>query len=172
MSMTIQDVINTIIATVPEAPLEDTLDTIKTGDPSQTVKGIVTTFLATSEVIEKTIELGANLIISHEGTFYEDQDETSWLHNDPVYKAVRRLIEENDIVVWRFHDYWHLHRPDGILTGILKEMGWENQAEIEKLAQAKTVVASLEDYYALVKPISHVNIAPVSLLALAVQEKT
>jgi putative NIF3 family GTP cyclohydrolase 1 type 2 len=29
------------------------------------------------------------------------------------------------IVVWRFHDAWHMHRPDGITTGFLKLMGWE-----------------------------------------------
>lgn len=171
MRMTIQDVINTIIATVPEAPLEDTLgttrDTIKVGDASQAVKGIVTTFLATSEVIEKTVELGANLIITHEGTFYEDQDETDWLEDDPVYQAKRRLIDENDIVIWRFHDYWHLHRPDGILTGVLQALGWENQTEAEKFTQVNTLVESLADYYALVKPISQVNIPPISLLDLA-----
>ncbi len=167
MKMTIQDVIDNIIAAIPEAPWKDTVDTIKTGDPSQAVKGIVTTFLATSEVIEKAIELGANLIITHEGTFYEDKDETYWLYDDPVYEANRRLIAENDIVIWRFHDYWHLYRPDGILTGVLKALGWENQTEAEKSTQVNTLVESLADYYALVKPISHVNIPPISLLDLA-----
>jgi putative NIF3 family GTP cyclohydrolase 1 type 2 len=26
--------------------------------------------------------------------------------------------------VWRFHDYWHSHKPDGVLSGVLKKAGW------------------------------------------------
>ncbi|MDX1522418.1 MAG: Nif3-like dinuclear metal center hexameric protein, partial [Anaerolineae bacterium] len=85
----------------------------------------------------------------------------------PVYKATRRLLKENNIVVWQFHDHWHLHRPDGILTGMLKELGWKNQVEAEQLARMNAPVESLADYYAMVKAISHVNIPPMSLLDLA-----
>ncbi len=171
MGMTIQDVINTITATVPEAPLEDTLgatrDTIKVGDASQAVKGIVTTFLATSAVIEKTVELGANLIITHEPTFYEDKDETDWLEDDPVYQAKRRLIDENNVVIWRFHDYWHLHRPDGIFTGVVQELGWKNQTEAEIQAHQNTRVETLEDYFVMARDFTRFDIPPISLLDLA-----
>ena len=171
MRMTIQDVINIITATVPEAPLEDILgatrDTIKVGDASQTVKGIVTTFIATSEVIEKAVELGANLVITHEPTFYEDKDETDWLEDDPVYQAKRRLIDENNVVIWRFHDYWHLHRPDGILTGVLQELGWDNQNEAEIQAHLNTRVESVEDYIGMARDFTRFNIQPISLLDLA-----
>ena len=165
--MTIQDVIDIIIAAIPGAPLEGTIDTIKTGDPSQVVTGIVTTFLATTEVIEKTIELGANLIITHEPTFYEHLDETEWLADDPVYKAKRRLIDEHHIVIWRFHDYWHRHRPDGVLTGVLKALAWENQTDAATGAAVNTPLESSEDYFAVLKASCHINIAPISLLDLA-----
>lgn len=165
--MTIQDVIDIIIAAIPGAPLEGTIDTIKTGDPSQVVKGIVTTFLATTEVIENAIELGANLIITHEPTFYEHLDETEWLADDPVYKAKRRLIDEHHIVIWRFHDYWHMHRPDGVLTGVLKALAWENQTDAATGAAVNTPLESSEDYFAVLKASCHINIAPISLLDLA-----
>ena len=132
MQKAIQDVIDTIIAAVPGAPREDSVDTIKTGDPTQEVTGIVTTFLATYDVIGRAIELGANLIITHDPTFYNHRDEIDWLDGDPVYEAKRRLIDENGMVIWRFHDYWHLHRPDGIITGLLKDLGWEDYAEPER----------------------------------------
>lgn len=167
MSLTIQNVIDTILATIPETDIPNTRDTIKTGDPTQAVTGIVTTFLATSEVIEKTIALKANLIITHEPTFYNDRDETAWLENDPVYQAKRRLIDENNIVIWRFHDYWHRHRPDGILIGMLQALGWENHAEAERIAQITSPLTSIADYFAWHKALNHIDIPPISLLDLA-----
>ena len=53
----IQQVIDLIIHHCVDTPLPNTVDTVKTGDPSRTVNGIVTTFMATREVIEKTIHL-------------------------------------------------------------------------------------------------------------------
>lgn len=167
MQTTIQDVIDTIIARIPGAPLEDTVDTIKTGDPSQAVKGIVTTFLATSEVINKAIELGANLIITHEPTFYEHLDQTDWLDDDPVYMAKRRLIDEHGIVIWRFHDYWHRHHPDGILSGVLKDLGWEFQIDFETLAGIDTPIESFDDFFTVIKATCCFNLPPISLLELA-----
>ena len=90
MPKTIQEVIDAIIKEIPGGPLEDTVDTVKIGDSSQSVRGIVTTFLATHEVIERAVELGANLIITHEPTFYGHRDETDWLEDDPVYEAKAR----------------------------------------------------------------------------------
>jgi len=123
--MTIQDVIDLIIDEIPGAPIDESVDTFKSGDPSRPVTGIVSTFLATSDVIESAAALGANLIITHEPTYYNHLDTTDWLPDDPVYAHKRRLLDEHGIAVWRFHDYWHLVQPDGILTGFLKKLGWE-----------------------------------------------
>ena len=122
---TIQDVIDGILQDIPGAPLADTVDTVKSGNPAQPVTGIVTTFLASYAVIKRAAELGANFIITHEPTFYNHPDETEWLADDPIYKAKRALLEENSIVVWRFHDHWHMHQPDGIMTGVARVLGWE-----------------------------------------------
>jgi putative NIF3 family GTP cyclohydrolase 1 type 2 len=129
MGKSIQDVIDIIIGQVPGTPSEETVDTIKCGDPSQPVTGIVTTFLATQAVLEEAVELDANLIITHEPTFYNHLDEVEWLEGDPVYAAKRQFIDDNGLVVWRFHDYWHMHRPDGILTGVLKALGWDSSVD-------------------------------------------
>ena len=132
-AMTIQDVIDLIIEAVPGAPRDGSVDTVKTGDPSQQVTGIATTFLATYDVIERAAALGANFIITHEPTFYNHLDQVDWLQNDPVYLAKRRFIDDNNIVIWRFHDYWHMHRPDGIIMGVLEDLGWVDYADPEKL---------------------------------------
>jgi len=123
--MTIRQAIDRIIANIPDAPFKTTVDTVKSGNPEQPLKGIVTTMFATDEVIDKTIRQGANFIIAHEPTFYNHLDETDWLEGDGVYDFKKTLLENHGIVVWRFHDYWHSFRPDGILMGVLTAMGWD-----------------------------------------------
>ena len=112
-------------------PQDSTVDTVKFGDPNQEVRGIATTFLATNEVIWNAANTGANLLITHEPTFYNHLDNTDWLAEDPVYLAKRDLLEKLGMVVWRFHDHWHARNPDGISIGVLKHLGWEAYARPE-----------------------------------------
>ncbi len=124
-ALTIQQVIDTLLADIPGAPFPHTVDTTKAGDPTQPVKGIVTTMFATDAIIQKTIDLGANFIIAHEPTFYNHTDETDWLGDDPVLQFKRALLNKHGIVVWRFHDGIHAHKPDGIRMGVMQALGWE-----------------------------------------------
>lgn len=123
-TMTVGQVMDLILKTIPGAPFAKTVDTLKSGTPSQNVTGIVSTMFATVDVIEKAVAAGANFIIVHEPTFYNHADETDWLKNDPVFQHKHELLAKHGIAVWRFHDYWHSHRPDGIRTGVLKTLGW------------------------------------------------
>jgi putative NIF3 family GTP cyclohydrolase 1 type 2 len=124
MTITIQQAIDSIIAAVSGGPPPDTVDTVKIGDPGQPLTAIVTTFLATCEVIEHAAQLGANLIITHEPIFYNHRDETGWLADKPVYEAKHRLIEQQRVVLWRFHDLPHTLRPDPTVAGLLNELEW------------------------------------------------
>ena len=124
-ALTVQQVIDALLADIPGAPFPNTVDTIKTGNPDTPVKGIVTTMFATNEIIGKTIDLKANFIIAHEPTFYNHADETKWLSEDPVYKSKRDLLDAHGIVVWRFHDGIHAHKPDGVRMGVLQALGWD-----------------------------------------------
>ena len=128
-SFTVGQVMDIVIKTIPGAPFPKTVDTLKSGSPAQKVTGIVSTMFATIEVIEKTIAAGANFIIAHEPTFYNHADETDWLKNDAVFQHKQALLTKHGIAVWRFHDYWHSHRPDGIWTGMLSALGWEKYVD-------------------------------------------
>ena len=130
--LTVQQVINLILKSIPNAPFKQTVDTIKAGNPDQKVTGIVTTMFATDDIIEKTAKAGANFIIAHEPTFYNHQDNTAWLENDEVYRYKSDLLKKHNIAVWRFHDYIHAHKPDGVLMGVLTAMGWEKYYNPEK----------------------------------------
>jgi putative NIF3 family GTP cyclohydrolase 1 type 2 len=132
MEYKVNEVIETILKEVPGAPLADTVDTIKFGDGSTIVTGIVTTFIATADVLRRAANLGANFIITHEPTFFNHLDKVDWLEKDPVYAAKRDLIDENNLVIWRFHDHWHMYQPDGILTGLVRMLGWERYQDAEK----------------------------------------
>ncbi len=123
--MSVQQVIDLIVKTIPGAPFKQTVDTIKYGDATQIVTGIVTTMFATVDVIKKVAAIGANFIIAHEPTFYNHLDETNWLENDVVHQYKTALLQKHKIVVWRFHDYIHAHQPDGVLMGVLTALGWQ-----------------------------------------------
>jgi putative NIF3 family GTP cyclohydrolase 1 type 2 len=125
-ALTVQQIIELILKEIPGEPIGKTVDTIKAGKPDQVVTGIVTTMFATVDVIRKAIELQANFIIAHEPTFYNHLDETSWLENDKVFAFKLDLLKEHAITVWRFHDYWHRHDPDGVRMGVLTDLGWDH----------------------------------------------
>jgi len=106
----------------------DTVDTFKGGDPNTKVTGIATTMMATMDVLQRAAAKCDNLVITHEPTFYDHLDTSNQLpqgESDAVLAEKRRFIEEHHLVVWRFHDYWHMRQPDGILLGVVKQLGWE-----------------------------------------------
>ena len=122
---TVDDVIQLILKEIPGAPFKQTVDTIKSGSGSQQVTGIVTTMFATVPVIKQAASLNANFIIAHEPTFYNHTDDTNWVQPNEVLQQKLALLKEHNMAVWRFHDYWHSHRPDGIFFGVIKQAGWE-----------------------------------------------
>jgi putative NIF3 family GTP cyclohydrolase 1 type 2 len=121
---TVQEIIDLILKEVPGAPFSQTVDTIKSGKPDQKVTGIVTTMFATVDVIKQAAVLGANFIIAHEPTYYNHADKTDWVTPNEVLKQKMELLDRNKIAVWRFHDYWHSVRPDGIMYGVIKKAKW------------------------------------------------
>ena len=104
-----------------------TVDTFKAGNPDTPVTGIAVTMMATFDVLRRAAASGNNLIITHEPTFYGHLDQTEELskEHDAVLATKQAFIAEHHLVVWRFHDHWHAHRPDGIQTGMIHALGWE-----------------------------------------------
>src|ERR1700688_2233121 len=107
---------------------KETVDTFKAGDPDTRVTGIAVTMMATFEVLQRAAASGANLIITHEPTFYNHLDDFTEIpqkQNDPVLAEKLAFIKEHHLVVWRFHDHWHKRTPDGIEAGMTLALGWE-----------------------------------------------
>ena len=125
ITLTANDVISRIKEHVTCDWRSETVDTYKAGTPETEVTGIVTTFLATLSVLKQAKEKGCNMVITHEPTFYNHFDDKAPLENDPVQKAKMKFIEDNNMVVFRFHDHWHATQPDGIYKGMIEDFGWE-----------------------------------------------
>jgi putative NIF3 family GTP cyclohydrolase 1 type 2 len=128
---TVKQVIDLILKEVPGAPLPNTVDQLRSGRMEQEITGIVTTTFPTLEVIEKTAKAGANFIVAHETPFYNNADETDWLQSDDAYRYKVDLLNKHQIAVWRFHDAWHAHKPDGIIMGTLTKLGWADHFDPE-----------------------------------------
>ena len=110
----------------------ETVDTFKAGNPDTRVTGIAVTMMATLDVLQRAAANGQNLVITHEPTFYNHLDRPQGMEeNDAVWKEKRAFIEKNRLVVWRFHDHWHLRKPDGILAGMVQALGWEKYQSAE-----------------------------------------
>ncbi len=78
--------------------------------------------------------LNANFIIAHEPTFYNHTDDVHWTGENEIVKQKQELLKQHGITVWRFHDQWHAHKPDGITYGVLKKIDWlQYNANAEKV---------------------------------------
>jgi putative NIF3 family GTP cyclohydrolase 1 type 2 len=129
--LTAKDVIARIQKNVGVPWHDQTVDTIKAGSPDTGVKGIATTMMATLDVVQRAAAAGKNMVITHEPTFYSHEDKTEALHDDPTFRFKQAFLEEHGMVVFRFHDHWHAHRPDGIATGMVQALGWEKNVDPE-----------------------------------------
>lgn len=127
--MNVKQVVDKIIDACDTPPLEKTCDLLMAGNWNCEVKGIVTTFMATIDVIKAAVSQGANLIITHEPTYFTGWDQTDWLQNDEIYLQKVKLINDNKINIWRFHDHMHMTKPDLIFKGIDIDLGWQNYAD-------------------------------------------
>lgn len=122
-------VIDRIKANVGIPWRNQTVDNIIAGTAETPVKGIATTMMATLDVVQRAAANGKNMIITHESTFFSHQDQTDQIKQDPTYLFKLDFLKKHDMIVFHFHDHWHGRRPDGIATGMARELGWEKNAD-------------------------------------------
>ncbi len=113
---------------------EKTRDVLLCGDENNECTGMCVTCCATFEVLQKCAEKNINLVISHEGIFYnyEKVTQIDCCENE-VVKRKYEFAKEKGIAVWRDHDAMHGPFPkdgirekiDLIFYGTMKELGWD-----------------------------------------------
>ncbi len=124
-----------------------TVDTFKAGNPDTPVTGIAVTMMATYDVLQRAAASGQNFVITHEPTFYNHLDSTATLHTqaDAVLAEKEKFIADHHLVVWRFHDGWHAHHPDGILLGMARALDWLKYQDPNTPALFSLPAAPLKD---------------------------
>lgn len=151
---TAQEIVDRIKARLGVAWDTTTLDTFKAGDPSTPVTGIVTTSLATIDVMRRAVKAGANLIVTSGPTFYSRSDSPTPpagrgrgapvpVPPDPVFTAKREFIASNTLVVWRFSDHWRRRSPDPFVQGLTDALRWTRAAGTD--ARSVTISATTLD---------------------------
>ena len=129
--MTAQDIVTRIQQQLASQKITwrtETVDTFKAGDPATPIEGIATTGMATLSVLKRAAKANRNFVITHEPTFYNHQDQTAALAQDATYEAKQRFITDHRLVVWRFHDHAHALRPDPLVAGSARALGWTAHA--------------------------------------------
>lgn len=143
----------------------ETVDTVKAGDPSTVVTGVVTTSLATMAVLQQAVKAGANLIITGAPTFYSRADARTPAAGrgggraaaagsapappppppaDPVFTAKNDFITRNNLVVFRLSDHWRLRKPDPLAQGIGTALGWTKYQVAGDVARYDIPATSLD----------------------------
>ena len=125
------------------------VDDFIAGDPGTEVRGIVTTYAPSLEVLRKAVAAGKNMVISRESPYWArmnawgggtqfqglpsnwpngqdfDRQEPGAPATDPTYIAKKQYIESNNLVVYRFFANWNAQPVDYQLKGLAKALGWE-----------------------------------------------
>jgi len=135
-AVTAQEIVDRIRNAVGVDWKASTVDTFKAGEPSTPVTGVVTTSLATIDVLRRAVKAGANMVITSGPTFYSRADTPAppagrgqsaspqTRPGDPVFAGKNEFIKANNLVVWRFSDHWQLRTPNPFAQGLTDALGW------------------------------------------------
>ena len=134
-AVTAQDIVDRVKKNIGVDWGSDDVDTFKAGDPSTVVTGVVTTSMATLDVLQKAVEAKANLIVTAAPTFYSKADRNTPPAGrgaapvepppaDAVYAGKNAFIEKHKLVVFRLAQHWNRRTPDPRAQGLAAAMNW------------------------------------------------
>ena len=121
--MTAQDIMDHLLSLESWVDRPETVDQFMHGDPEVEVRGIATCWIGTDEVIRAAAQFGANLIISHEGMFYDQSPEHPT--TERTFAARRALLDELGMTAMRCHDVWDRMPEYGIPDAWAAWLGFE-----------------------------------------------
>lgn len=122
-TITAQDIIDRIKKHISVEWRAESVDGIKAGEPSTVVQGVVTTSMATLNVLQQAVKAGANVVITAQPTFYARAD----AHNrpgDPVFAAKHEFIARHNLFIFRLSEHWRLRQPNPFSSGMAVALGW------------------------------------------------
>ncbi len=108
---------------------ERTVDTFKAGDPSLVVKGIAVAWMSYFDSLRKARELGCNLFITHEPTYYNHTDQDESVFAFEIAREKRAFLQQSGMALIRCHDVWDRVDRIGIRDAWAAFLGLENEVE-------------------------------------------
>ena len=101
-----------------------TRDHILIGTDETEIKSVIVCWVATLDVINKAVKNYCHLIISHENPFYMASTSlpTVVLH---AQKEKMKLLNDNNITIYRCHDLWDLYPKYGVRDQWAKTLGFD-----------------------------------------------
>lgn len=128
---------------------EGTVDTFKIGDPERELSRVALCFIATPEVIKEAAAWGAELLITHEPTFYDHFDNMT---DFPFTETKRELLLETGLALFRYHDRPHtIEGHDLFSEGFVDSLGWKGHFEdiltfiLDEPLSPREIVEQLKD---------------------------
>lgn len=130
-----RELVDRIIQKAVGKPFPKTVDVFKAGNPDDQVTGIAVCMFATMDVLKEAVKNNCNFIIAHEPLFYNHLDETEQFRDDPVVNDKQKYIQDHHLIIWRFHDYLHSIKPDGVMVAMAEKLEWKKYATSTVLDQ-------------------------------------
>ncbi len=100
------------------------VDAFKAGAPDAPVTGIAVGWQSLQAALEEAYDLGCNLFITHEPTFYDHWDCSPEALDTPAAQAKRAWLERTGMVVYRCHDVWDRYPGIGIVDAWADYLGF------------------------------------------------
>ena len=112
-----------LLSRAPWVDRASTVDTIKAGDPHRQVETVGVGWMATIENLRAAVELGCELFITHEPTFWQHEAPEDRFRRVPPGTAKTELLEATGLVVLRCHDVWDSWPDIGIRDSWARWLG-------------------------------------------------
>jgi len=128
---------------------DDTVDTIKAGDPATGVDAVAVGWMSYGRALERAAELGCNVFVTHEPTYFDHWDDP-----DPDDRAAfaleaaaakRRWIDDRGMVVLRCHDLWDRYPGQGVPDSWGRRLGFAGPDDVPASDEGFFRVYDLEE---------------------------
>ena len=85
---------------------ERTCDKVIAGDPTREVKTVGVGWFASIDDLRAAVELGCDLFVTHEPTFWRHDPDLELRRKDEPGKTKAEFLDETGLVILRCHDVW------------------------------------------------------------------
>ncbi len=123
--MNTRDLLDHMINHSPWVDPENTVDTVKAGDPCKSIHKVGVCWYPGLENLQAAVDLGCELLVTHEPTWWDHYDRPGgWRDRGPGLEKTK-LLDESGLVVARLHDTWDNWPQIGIRDSLARGFGFD-----------------------------------------------